>query len=333
MMATRKKSGLGKGIEAYFPARQASPEQASAAGKPADSQAGTAGTGKEDKGSAPGKNNMASAAEQAAVMLRISLIEPNRSQPRKIFDEESLNELAESVRKYGILQPIIVQDLGGRYEIIAGERRYRAARMAGLKEIPAVVRSYSNDKVIELSLIENIQRENLNPIEEAAAYKRLSDEFGLKQEEISDRVFKSRAAIANSLRLLKLSETVQQMVAGGSLSAGHARTLVTVSPLKEQDRLAGIIIDKGLSVREAEDLVRKYQEEVKKAKARAAKDNEDPASDREKRIIELAYKDMEERLISGLGSKVSIKQGKKGGKIEIAYADDNDLERLIGLIL
>ena len=266
----------------------------------------------------------------AAITLKLSDIEPNKDQARKNFDEEALNELADSIKEYGVLQPILVQDKGDRYEIIAGERRFRAARLAGLKEIPAVVRRFPDDRIVELSLIENIQREDLNPIEEAAAYQRLSDEFGLKQEEIAERVFKSRTAVANSLRLLKLSKEVQGMVESGLLSAGHARALVVITSKTEQKKLADLIISRQLSVRETEQLVKKYQDAAKKA---AGKVKDDPEKEREDRIRALAYKDMEDRLRSGLGNKVSILAGKKGGKIEIAYSDDDDLERIIGLIL
>ncbi len=321
-MAAKKRTGLGKGIEAYFGGKTAN--------EPAEDKPSVV---KAEKGStaAPRTGTGKKAGtEEAAVMLRIALVEPNRSQPRKNFDEEALNELADSIKEYGVLQPILVQDKGDRYEIIAGERRFRAARLAGLKEIPAVVRRFPDDRIVELSLIENIQREDLNPIEEAAAYQRLSDEFGLKQEEIAERVFKSRTAVANSLRLLKLSKEVQGMVESGLLSAGHARALVVITSKTEQKKLADLIISRQLSVRETEQLVKKYQDAAKKT---AGKEKDDPEKEREDRIRALAYKDMEDRLRSGLGNKVSILAGKKGGKIEIAYSDDDDLERIIGLIL
>ena len=320
-MAAKKRTGLGKGIEAYFGGKTVNePEKKESSAEKAESTSAAArrtGAGRK------------AGTEEAAVMLRIALVEPNRSQPRKNFDEESLQELADSIKEYGVLQPILVQDKGDRYEIIAGERRFRAARLAGLKEIPAVVRKFSDDRIVELSLIENIQREDLNPIEEAAAYQRLSDEFGLKQEEIADRVFKSRTAVANSLRLLKLSKEVQELVENGQLSAGHARALVVISSKTEQKKLADLIISRQLSVRETEKLIKSYQDAAKKVR----KEKDDPEKDREDRIRLLAYKDMEERLRSGLGSKVSIQAGKKGGKIEIAYSDDDDLERIIGLML
>ena len=321
-MAAKKRTGLGKGIEAYFGGKTAN--------EPAEDKPSAV---KAEKGSTAAPRTGAgkkAGTEEAAVMLRIALVEPNRSQPRKNFDEEALNELADSIKEYGVLQPILVQDKGDRYEIIAGERRFRAARLAGLKEIPAVVRRFPDDRIVELSLIENIQREDLNPIEEAAAYQRLSDEFGLKQEEIAERVFKSRTAVANSLRLLKLSKEVQGMVESGLLSAGHARALVVITSKTEQKKLADLIISRQLSVRETEQLVKKYQDAAKKA---AGKVKDDPEKEREDRIRALAYKDMEDRLRSGLSNKVSILAGKKGGKIEIAYSDDDDLERIIGLIL
>ena len=335
-MAGKKRTGLGKGIEAYFSAPgQDNTENSTAAAEPAESgkkaagsrTKGTAVAGTASKTAAGAGNN---SQEEAAVMVRIAMVEPNRSQPRKNFDEAALNELADSIKEYGVLQPILVQDMGDRYEIIAGERRYRAARIAGLKEIPAVIRSFAADKVVELSLIENIQREDLNPIEEAAAYQRLSDEFGLKQEEIADRVFKSRTAVTNALRLLKLSGEVQGLVADGSLSAGHARALVVITSGSEQKKLADIIIEKQLSVRDTEKLVKSYQEAKKAGKKKAGGNAE---TDRDSKVRLLAIKDLEDRLRSGIGSKVSIAAGKKGGKIEITYHDDDDLERIISLIL
>lgn len=334
-MAGKKRTGLGKGIEAYFSApdqeNTAKETTASGSGKSSRKAAGT--LTKEtaaDNAALKAQTAAKSGRDEAAVMLRIALVEPNRTQPRKNFDEAALNELADSIKEYGVLQPILVQDLGDRYEIIAGERRFRAARIAGLKEIPAVIRKFPADQVVELSLIENIQREDLNPIEEAAAYQRLSDEFGLKQEEIADRVFKSRTAVTNSLRLLKLAGEVQNMVADGTLSAGHARALVVITSGEEQKKLADIIAEKQLSVRETEKLVKSYQEARKAGKKKNASDAE---ADRDSKVRLLAIKDLEDRLRSGIGSKVSIAAGKKGGKIEIAYHDDDDLERIIDLIL
>ena len=183
-----------------------------------------------------------------AVIVRISEVEPNREQPRKKFDDDKLEELSESIKTYGLLQPILVQKRDGYYEIIAGERRWRAALKAGLKEIPVIVRDYSKKEILELSLVENIQRENLNPIEEARAYKRLMDEFGLSQEEVAQRVSKSRSAVANSLRLLKLEENVQKMVIDGQISMGHARALLPLEIPEEQLSTAQEIVEKQLSV-------------------------------------------------------------------------------------
>ena len=196
------------------------------------------------------------AEKEPVKQVKLSLVEPNRDQPRKKFSEESLAELADSIRQYGIIQPLIVQDKNGYYEIIAGERRWRAAKLAGLKEIPIIIRDISQQEVMEISLIENIQRENLNPIEEALAYKRLLEEFNLKQEEVAKRVSKSRTAVTNSMRLLKLTEDVQQMVIDEKLTMGHARCLIAIEDPDLQKQIALQVIDKNLSVRDTEKLMK-----------------------------------------------------------------------------
>ncbi len=258
----------------------------------------------------------------AEIKLRISEIEPNRNQPRKDFNEDTLEELADSIRVYGVLQPLLVQKEEGHYRIIAGERRWRAAKKAGLKEVPAIIKDYTSQQVIEISLIENIQREDLNPIEEAMAYKRLLDEFDLKQDEVAERVSKSRVVITNSIRLLKLDERVQNMLIQDMLSAGHGRALLPIEDKEEQYALALRIVDEKLSVRETEKLVKGILNPKKKKEAVGFSESE-----------ELAYQNMQERMRQILGSKVSIhKKDKNKGRIEIEYYSSDELERLMELI-
>ena len=258
----------------------------------------------------------------AEIKLRISEIEPNRNQPRKDFNEDTLEELADSIRVYGVLQPLLVQKEEGHYRIIAGERRWRAAKKAGLKEVPAIIKDYTSQQVIEISLIENIQREDLNPIEEAMAYKRLLDEFDLKQDEVAERVSKSRVVITNSIRLLKLDERVQNMLIQDMLSAGHGRALLPIEDKEEQYALALRIVDEMLSVRETEKIVKGILNPKKKKEAVGFSESE-----------ELAYQNMQERMRQILGSKVSIhKKDKNKGRIEIEYYSSDELERLMELI-
>ena len=253
-------------------------------------------------------------------LLPLHEIEPNKSQPRKAFDEESLQELAESIKQYGVIQPLIVQKRDKLYEIIAGERRWRASRLAGLKEVPVIIKDYTSQETVEIALIENIQREDLNPIEEAYAYQRLIHEFNLKQEELAVRVSKSRVAITNSLRLLKLDERVQQLLIESLLSGGHARTLLSIENPDEQYDTACRIIDKKLSVRETENLVRQL---IK------GKPTKETAPTDENSFI---YQDIEEKLKNIIGTKVSINRKKNNrGKIEIEYYSDEDLERITDL--
>lgn len=262
--------------------------------------------------------------KEPVAKVKLSLVEPNREQPRKNFDEAALEELAESIKQYGIIQPLIVQDKKTYYEIIAGERRWRAAKLAGLKEVPVIVRDLSEQEVMEISLIENIQREDLNPIEEAVAYKRLLDEFNLKQEEVANKVSKSRAAIANSMRLLKLTGYVQQLVIDGKLSTGHARCLIPIEDPEEQKHIALQILEKNLSVRETEQLVKKLLNPDPEKKAK--KEETDAA-------LEAIYENIANQMKQILGTKVEIKQKNKDkGKIEIEYYSQNELERLLELI-
>jgi ParB family chromosome partitioning protein len=255
-------------------------------------------------------------------MVKITKVEPNREQPRKNFDEDALQELADSIKQFGLLQPILVQDKKDYYEIIAGERRWRAAKMAGLKEVPVIIKNYSNQEIVEISLIENIQREDLNPIEEAQAYKRLLEEFSLKQDEVAERVSKSRTAVTNSMRLLKLSEPVQQMIIDGMLSTGHARALIPIEDAEQQLQIAQRIFDEKLSVREVEKLVKNI-----------LKPAEEPKKEEDK-AIKYIYQDIENRLKERLSRKVAISsKGKNGaGKIEIEFYSNDDLDRLIELL-
>ncbi len=271
-------------------------------------------------------------------MLRLSQVDPNRSQPRSKFEEEALEELADSIRQFGVLQPILVQKKGSRYEIIAGERRWRASHKAGLKEIPAVVREYSDEEAVELSLIENIQREDLNPIEEAKAFKRLLDEFGLRQEDLAARVSKSRTAITNAVRLLKLDERVQEMIISEELSMGHARALIPVEIPEEQFILAKDIAERKLSVREVEKLVKKRlamaskeaKDQDNKGGIRGEKESNGKDTDP---ALELAYRAIEERLKQSLGTKATIRHSGNGtGKIEIAFYSHEDLEQIVDLL-
>ena len=261
-----------------------------------------------------------------AIIVRISEVEPNREQPRKKFDEEKLQELSESIKTYGLLQPILVQKRDEYYEIIAGERRWRAALKAGLKEIPVIVGDYSEKEILELSLIENIQREDLNPIEEAEAYKRLMDEFRLGQAEVAARVSKSRSAVANSLRLLKLEERVRKMVVDGQLSMGHARAILPVEDADQQYELAQKITEKQLSVRETEKIVKEMLKSgagSEKGAVKIERQEEDPS-------IAIIYKQIEERLQQSLHTKVSIQRKRNGhGKLQIDFYNSDDLEKII----
>ncbi|MDE7321790.1 MAG: ParB/RepB/Spo0J family partition protein [Lachnospiraceae bacterium] len=259
--------------------------------------------------------------KQAETIVKIAKVEPNRDQPRKNFDEDALQELADSIKQFGLLQPILVQDRKEYYEIIAGERRWRAAKLAGLKEVPVIIRNYTNQEIVEISLIENIQREDLNPIEEAMAYKRLLEEFHLKQDEVAERVSKSRTAVTNSMRLLKLCDGVQQMIIDDMLSTGHARALIPIEDMEVQLQLAQRIFDEKLSVREVEKIVKG----VLKPDTNNSKKEEVPQK------MQYIYQDIENRLKEKLSRKVEISsKGKNGaGKIEIEFYSNDDLDRLI----
>lgn len=262
--------------------------------------------------------------KKADTQVSINKVEPNREQPRKNFNEDALQELAESIKQFGILQPLLVEDKKEYYEIIAGERRWRAAKLAGLKEVPVIVKKLSEQERVEISLIENIQRENLNPIEEAVAFKRLLKEFNLKQDEIADRVSKSRTAVTNSMRLLKLNEKVQQMVIEDMLTTGHARALLAIDDEEKQYIIAQKIFDEKLSVRETEKLVKKIQKEKQ--------DGRPEKSNKLDEKLEAIYQNVQEEMKSILGTKVIINQkNEKKGKIEIEYYSPDELNRILEL--
>ena len=293
------KKGLGKGLDSLITDKVSTKPAVKSVEKPKNEQDG-------------------------AIMLSISKVEPNRDQPRKKFDEDALLELAESIRQYGILQPLIVQEKDDYYSIVAGERRWRAAKLAGIKEIPAIIKKLSDQEIMEISLIENIQREDLNPIEEAQAFKRLLTEFHLKQDEVAERVSKSRTAVTNAMRLLKLNEKVQQMVIDEMLTTGHARALLGIEDQEQQYAVAQKIFDEKLSVRDTEKLVKSLQGEKKKKKETTEKI--DPK-------LEAVYHDLEEQMKGILGTKVYIhhKDAKKG-KLEIEYYSQEELDRIIDMI-
>ena len=293
-MASAKRGGLGKGLDSLIANKVGAIENVEATRKPEP--------------------------DKEVTFVKITKVEPNREQPRKKFDEDSLLELSESLKQYGILQPLLVQDKKDYFEIIAGERRWRAAKMAGLKEIPVIIKELSDRETVEISLIENIQRENLNPIEEAMAFKRLLEEFHLKQDEVAERVSKSRTAVTNSMRLLKLDDRVQQMVVDDLITTGHARALLAIPDNDKQYNLAQQIFDEKLSVRETEKLVKKIQSQ----KPELPKTQKDKMS--------VFYEDMEEKLKAIMGTKVAIHyKGNKKGKIEIEYYSSDEFERIIDL--
>ena len=304
-----KKSGLGRGLDALFPE------------KTVQSKPKTVKTVKEEKKVAVDtKKSSQQETSNGERMMKISMIEPNREQPRKKFDEDALQELSESIKQYGILQPLLVSDKKDYYEIVAGERRWRAAKMAGLKEVPVVVKEFSTQEIVEISLIENIQREDLNPVEEAMAYKRLIDEFHLKQDEIAERVSKSRTAVTNSMRLLKLDSRVQQMMVDEMISAGHARAILAISDPEQQYNAAMKDFDEKLSVRETEKLVKSILTPTKK-KPVVSNPTEDAI-----------YESLEEKMKGITGTRVFIHRKKNNkGKIEIEYYSRDDLDRIIDL--
>ena len=295
-----KKKGLGKGLDSLIPDNKSMKSVTSE--KTVES--------KED-----------AAAKSGVQVMKINEVEPNRDQPRKNFDEDALLELSDSIKQFGVLQQLLVRKRKDYYEIIAGERRWRAAKLAGVKEVPVIEKEYTDQEILEIGLIENIQRENLNPIEEAIAYKRLLEEFNLKQDEVAERVSKSRTAVTNSMRLLKLSDKVQQMIIDDMISTGHARALLAIDDPELQYTLANKIFDEKLSVRETEKLVK----EIK-----------NPKKPKEKKPVanSFIYQDLEEKMKSVFGTKVSIaSKGKGKGKIEIEYYSDDELEHLFDMMM
>ena len=259
-------------------------------------------------------------AEKPDQYVKITKVEPNRNQPRKKFDEDLLQELADSIKIHGIISPILVVDRGDYYEIVAGERRWRAAKLAGLKEVPVIIRDYTEKQIAEISLIENIQRTDLNPIEEALGYKSLIEEYNYKQDELAERVSKSRTTITNSMRLWKLSSNVQDMIVDELISAGHARALLSIDNPDEQYQLAQRVMDEKLSVRDIEKIVKaKNKPKIEKKK-------------NEKQ--EALYRDIEEKLKTSIGTKVTITaKGDKAGKIEIEFYDQDDLQKIMDLLM
>ena len=297
-----KRNGLGKGLDSLIPNKNEKKPKTSA--KIDDREK------KEEE-----------VLKSGEIMVKINQVEPNRDQPRKDFGEDALVELADSIKQFGILQPLIVQKKKDYYEIIAGERRWRAAKIAGVKEVPVIVKEFTDQEIVEISLIENIQRENLNPIEEAMAYKRLLEEFNLKQDEVAERVSKSRTAVTNSMRLLKLSPRVQQMIVDDMISTGHARALLAIDDEEQQYILANKIFDEKLSVRETEKLVKALKnpkKEIKKPKSEHT----------------FVYDNIEEQMKNIIGTKVSVNPKANGkGRIEIEYYSEEELERIYDLIM
>jgi ParB family chromosome partitioning protein len=294
-MTAKKKNALGKGLNVLIPGTAPQPVK---------------------------RRSTKAATESAKLEMMVSMneIEPNKNQPRKTFDDASLQELAESIKQFGIIQPIVVKKKDDYYEIIAGERRWRAAKIAGLKEVPVIIKEYTESEIVEISLIENIQRENLNPIEEAKAYQVLMEEFQLKQEDVAQKVSKSRSTITNSLRLLKLTEEVQKMLVEEQISMGHARALLGIADPDLQISIAKKVYEESLSVRDIEKLVKNMSKPAKKEKEESDE-------------YAYLYKNIEENLKQVLGNKVTIKNKKNNkGKIEIEYYSQDDLERIVDLL-
>lgn len=295
------KKGLGKGIDGLI-----------------------VGAPKKEKKEKQAENVTIEKDDKSITIVKISMVEPNREQPRKNFDEDALIELSDSIQKVGILSPLLVLKKEDYYEIIAGERRWRAAKLAGLKEVPVIIKNYDDQSAIEVSLIENIQREKLNPIEEALAYKRLIKEFNLKQDEVAERVSKSRTAVTNTMRLLKLDERVQNMLIDEMISMGHARALLSIEDRERQFEVASKVFDEKLSVRDIEKIIKAMKKEKP-----AIKDTK-----KEVKELDYIYKDISENMTSALGTKVSVNpKTKHAGKIEIEYYSEEELDRIMNMIM
>lgn len=303
-----KRNGLGKGLDSLIPNKSDKLTKPETKKNNSEVKVSPAKKIKEDP-------------KASEILLKINQVEPNRDQPRKEFDEDALLELADSIKQFGVLQPLLVQKKKDYYEIIAGERRWRAAKLAGLKEVPVLIKSYTDQEIVEISLIENIQRENLNPIEEAMAFKRLLEEFHLKQDEVAERVSKSRTAVTNSMRLLKLSDKVKQMIIDDMISTGHARALLAIEDEEQQYLLATKIFDEKLSVRETEKLVKSLKNPKKEIKKTTPEH-------------QFIYNDIAEKMKSIMGTKVNINAKANGkGKIEIEYYSEEELERIYDLMM
>ena len=309
------KKGLGRGLGAIFGEEVTEAVQTSA--KKTSGQRKTTRTGV--KASEEKNENVS----RETSVIKLSLIEPNAAQPRKIFNEESLKELSESIKEHGVLQPILVKQKGRMYEIVVGERRWRASKLAGLKEIPAIVKDMDSREAAEAALIENIQREDLGSVEEARAYKALIDEYDLTQEELAKRVSKSRTAITNSMRLLQLDDDVLELIENGELSAGHARAILAINGKRNQYKAAREVINDGLSVRQTEKLVKSYNSDKEKQQKKHTETEEE-----KNKALYIAA--VERELTEAMNTKVSIRStGKSKGRIEIEYYSEDELNSII----
>lgn len=316
-----KRGGLGKGLDSMIPVLDSTATKKKT-GRTAINKEALQNAAKEAHKHQKEKMEFEGKPGEQVQIVKLTKVEPSREQPRKQFDADALQELAESIKQFGVLQPLLVQKKEDYYEIIAGERRWRASKLAGLKEIPVIVKEFTEQEAVEISLIENIQREDLNPIEEAMAYKRLMEEFHLKQDAIAERVSKSRTAVTNSMRLLKLDDRVQQMLIDEMISTGHARALLALESKDAQAEAAVKVFDEKLSVRETERLVKELLNPVQKKE-------EKPKNQAE----ELVYKNLEEKIKQIIGSKVAInRKTDNKGKIEIEYYSQEELERIVELL-
>lgn len=316
-----KRGGLGKGLDSMIPVLDSTATKKKT-GRTAIDKEALQNAAKEAHKHQKEKMEFEGKPGEQVQIVKLTKVEPSREQPRKQFDADALQELAESIKQFGVLQPLLVQKKEDYYEIIAGERRWRASKLAGLKEVPVIVKEFTEQEAVEISLIENIQREDLNPIEEAMAYKRLMEEFHLKQDAIAERVSKSRTAVTNSMRLLKLDDRVQQMLIDEMISTGHARALLALESKDAQAEAAVKVFDEKLSVRETERLVKKLLNPVQKKE-------EKPKNQAE----ELVYKNLEEKIKQIIGSKVAInRRTDNKGKIEIEYYSQEELERIVELL-
>ena len=316
-----KRGGLGKGLDSMIPVLDSTATKKKT-GRTAIDKEALQNAAKEAHKHQKEKMDFEGKPGEQVQIVKLTKVEPSREQPRKQFDADALQELAESIKQFGVLQPLLVQKKEDYYEIIAGERRWRASKLAGLKEVPVIVKEFTEQEAVEISLIENIQREDLNPIEEAMAYKRLMEEFHLKQDAIAERVSKSRTAVTNSMRLLKLDDRVQQMLIDEMISTGHARALLALESKDAQAEAAVKVFDEKLSVRETERLVKELLNPVQKKE-------EKPKNQAE----ELVYKNLEEKIKQIIGSKVAInRRTDNKGKIEIEYYSQEELERIVELL-